>query len=98
MKRFICWCWLVGPHLVSSHYYFDSVVFVILNSCLFVVVCCRQLGHRQDLPSELVADYENNEDFLKKVHRAMLEVKALVHSAISNNHNHSVILLTNNTF
>lgn len=33
-----------------------------------------QLGHRQDLPGELVQDYEKNEDFLKKVHRVLLEV------------------------
>uniref|UniRef100_A0A1A8RA82 Multifunctional methyltransferase subunit TRM112-like protein n=1 Tax=Nothobranchius pienaari TaxID=704102 RepID=A0A1A8RA82_9TELE len=35
------------------------------------------LGHRQDLPSELVPDYEKNEDFLKKVHRALLEVEVI---------------------
>ena len=33
-----------------------------------------QLGHLEDLPAELVTDYENNEDFLKKVHKVLLEV------------------------
>ncbi|XP_008325086.1 multifunctional methyltransferase subunit TRM112-like protein [Cynoglossus semilaevis] len=42
-----------------------------------LVQAAEELGHRQDLPSELVADYENNEDFLKKVHRAMLEVEVI---------------------
>lgn len=35
------------------------------------------LGHLQDLPAELVTDYENNEDFLRKVHRVLLEVEVL---------------------
>lgn len=33
-----------------------------------------QLGQNQDLPDQLVADYEKDEDFLKKVHRVLLEV------------------------
>ncbi|XP_051909880.1 multifunctional methyltransferase subunit TRM112-like protein [Hippocampus zosterae] len=36
-----------------------------------------ELGQRQDLPSELVADFENNEEFLKKVHRVLLEVEVI---------------------
>ncbi|XP_019718922.1 multifunctional methyltransferase subunit TRM112-like protein [Hippocampus comes] len=36
-----------------------------------------ELGQRQDLPSELVADFENNEEFLKKVHRVLLEVEVM---------------------
>ncbi|XP_077434336.1 multifunctional methyltransferase subunit TRM112-like protein [Vanacampus margaritifer] len=36
-----------------------------------------ELGQRQDLPSELVADFEKNEEFLKKVHRALLEVEVM---------------------
>ncbi|XP_057705888.1 multifunctional methyltransferase subunit TRM112-like protein [Corythoichthys intestinalis] len=36
-----------------------------------------ELGQRQDLPGELVADFENNEDFLKKVHRVLLEVEVI---------------------
>ncbi|XP_053284925.1 multifunctional methyltransferase subunit TRM112-like protein [Pleuronectes platessa] len=35
------------------------------------------LGHRQDLPSELVSEYEKDEEFLKKVHRALLEVEVI---------------------
>uniref|UniRef100_A0A3P8XSW1 Multifunctional methyltransferase subunit TRM112-like protein n=1 Tax=Esox lucius TaxID=8010 RepID=A0A3P8XSW1_ESOLU len=35
------------------------------------------LGHLQDLPTELIADYEANEDFLRKVHRVLLEVEVL---------------------
>ncbi|XP_029367682.1 multifunctional methyltransferase subunit TRM112-like protein isoform X3 [Echeneis naucrates] len=31
----------------------------------------------EDLPGELVADYETNEEFLKKVHRILLEVEVL---------------------
>ena len=41
--------------------------------------CCplspSQLGHRQYLPGELMSDYEKNDEFLKKVHRVLLEVK-----------------------
>lgn len=33
-----------------------------------------QLGHAGDLPKSLVEDYENNEEFLKKVHHVLLEV------------------------
>ncbi|KAL0973887.1 hypothetical protein UPYG_G00212440 [Umbra pygmaea] len=35
------------------------------------------IGHLQDLPTELVTDYEKNEDFLRKVHRVLLEVEVL---------------------
>ncbi|CAB1451066.1 unnamed protein product [Pleuronectes platessa] len=35
------------------------------------------LGHRQDLPAELVSEYEKDEEFLKKVHRALLEVEVI---------------------
>ncbi|XP_037117037.1 multifunctional methyltransferase subunit TRM112-like protein [Syngnathus acus] len=37
----------------------------------------EELGQRQDLPGELVADYEHNEEFLKKVHRVLLEVEVM---------------------
>ncbi|XP_030622385.1 multifunctional methyltransferase subunit TRM112-like protein isoform X1 [Chanos chanos] len=36
-----------------------------------------QLGHLQDLPSSLIQDYENNEEFLRKVHRVLLEVEVI---------------------
>ncbi|XP_040904187.1 multifunctional methyltransferase subunit TRM112-like protein [Toxotes jaculatrix] len=42
-----------------------------------LVQAAEELGHRQDLPGELVPDYENNEDFLKKVHRVLLEVEVI---------------------
>ncbi|KAM8848047.1 multifunctional methyltransferase subunit TRM112-like protein [Synchiropus picturatus] len=35
------------------------------------------LGHRQDLPADLIPDYEKNEEFLKQVHRALLEVEVM---------------------
>lgn len=41
-----------------------------------------QLGQREDLPAELVSDYEKNDDFLKKVHRVLLEVKGLLRGFI----------------
>lgn len=34
-----------------------------------------QVGQSQDLPADLVPDYEKNEEFLKKVHRVLLEVR-----------------------
>lgn len=39
------------------------------NSFLYL-----QLGHAGDLPKSLIEDYENNEEFLKKVHHVLLEV------------------------
>ncbi|KAJ8405138.1 hypothetical protein AAFF_G00321290 [Aldrovandia affinis] len=35
------------------------------------------LGQLNDLPNELVPDYEKNEEFLRKVHRVLLEVEVL---------------------
>ncbi|XP_054647188.1 multifunctional methyltransferase subunit TRM112-like protein isoform X2 [Dunckerocampus dactyliophorus] len=32
-----------------------------------LVQAAEELGHRQDLPGDLVPDFENNEEFLKKV-------------------------------
>ncbi|XP_035524735.1 multifunctional methyltransferase subunit TRM112-like protein [Morone saxatilis] len=42
-----------------------------------LVQAAEGLGQRQDLPGELVPDYEKNEDFLKKVHRVLLEVEVI---------------------
>nr|XP_020446122.1 multifunctional methyltransferase subunit TRM112-like protein [Monopterus albus] len=42
-----------------------------------LVQAAEALGHRQDLPGELVPDYEKNEEFLKKVHRVLLEVEVI---------------------
>ncbi|XP_063046540.1 multifunctional methyltransferase subunit TRM112-like protein [Engraulis encrasicolus] len=35
------------------------------------------LGHLQDLPGAVAPDFESNEDFLRKVHRALLEVEVI---------------------
>lgn len=32
------------------------------------------LGKEEDLPKEVIPDYENNVDFLKKVHHVLLEI------------------------
>ncbi|XP_054647187.1 multifunctional methyltransferase subunit TRM112-like protein isoform X1 [Dunckerocampus dactyliophorus] len=42
-----------------------------------LVQAAEELGHRQDLPGDLVPDFENNEEFLKKVHRVLLEVEVI---------------------
>ncbi|XP_026547917.1 multifunctional methyltransferase subunit TRM112-like protein [Notechis scutatus] len=39
-----------------------------------LVGAAESLGHRSDLPSELIPDYEKNEDFLRKVHHVLMEV------------------------
>lgn len=36
-----------------------------------------KLGHAGDLPQTLIQDYENNEEFLKKVHHVLLEVEVI---------------------
>ncbi|XP_062855818.1 multifunctional methyltransferase subunit TRM112-like protein [Trichomycterus rosablanca] len=35
------------------------------------------LGYTQDLPTAPVSDYENDEDFLRKVHKILLEVEVI---------------------
>ncbi|KAM3613184.1 uncharacterized protein V6R79_022152 [Siganus canaliculatus] len=42
-----------------------------------LVQAAEELGQQHDLPGELVADYEKDEDFLKKVHRVLLEVEVI---------------------
>ncbi|KAM8733797.1 multifunctional methyltransferase subunit TRM112-like protein [Acanthopagrus latus] len=42
-----------------------------------LVQAADELGQRQDLPSEVVPDYEKDEEFLKKVHRLLLEVEVI---------------------
>ncbi|KAM9375383.1 multifunctional methyltransferase subunit TRM112-like protein [Pholidichthys leucotaenia] len=42
-----------------------------------LVQAAEELGQRQDLPGELVPDFEKNEEFLKKVHRVLLEVEVI---------------------
>ncbi|XP_022199623.1 multifunctional methyltransferase subunit TRM112-like protein [Nilaparvata lugens] len=36
-----------------------------------------ELGHVGELPQALIEDYENNEDFLKKVHHVLLEIDVI---------------------
>ncbi|XP_063294152.1 multifunctional methyltransferase subunit TRM112-like protein [Pelobates fuscus] len=42
-----------------------------------LVEAADSLGHGSDLPRELQPDYENNEEFLKKVHHVLLEVEVI---------------------
>ncbi|XP_070622288.1 LOW QUALITY PROTEIN: multifunctional methyltransferase subunit TRM112-like protein [Erythrolamprus reginae] len=42
-----------------------------------LVGAAESLGHRSDLPSELIPNYEKNEDFLRKVHHALMEVEVI---------------------
>ncbi|XP_066995838.1 multifunctional methyltransferase subunit TRM112-like protein [Anabrus simplex] len=35
------------------------------------------IGHSGDLPQSLIEDFENNEEFLKKVHHVLLEVEVI---------------------
>ncbi|KAL4623003.1 multifunctional methyltransferase subunit TRM112-like protein [Arapaima gigas] len=42
-----------------------------------LVQAAEGLGHLNDLPAELVPGYENNEEFLRKVHRVLLEVEVM---------------------
>ncbi|KAL1517100.1 hypothetical protein ABEB36_000908 [Hypothenemus hampei] len=37
----------------------------------------ESLGHWQNLPKELPNNYENDTDFLKKIHRVLLEVEVI---------------------
>ncbi|XP_066593094.1 multifunctional methyltransferase subunit TRM112-like protein [Prorops nasuta] len=37
----------------------------------------ESIGHAGDLPETLVKDFENDEDFLKKVHHVLLEVEVI---------------------
>ncbi|XP_003970255.2 multifunctional methyltransferase subunit TRM112-like protein [Takifugu rubripes] len=42
-----------------------------------LVQAAEELGQKQDLPEQLVADYGTDEAFLKKVHRILLEVEVM---------------------
>lgn len=35
------------------------------------------IGQLEDLPKEVVENYENNEQFLKKAHRALMEIDVI---------------------
>lgn len=38
------------------------------------VIFVFQIGHGNGLPEELIEDYEENEEFLKKIHHVLMEV------------------------
>ncbi|XP_028404135.1 multifunctional methyltransferase subunit TRM112-like protein [Dendronephthya gigantea] len=40
-----------------------------------VVQAAKQLGKGEDFPCEVVPDFENDEDFLRKAHHILLEVE-----------------------
>ncbi|CAG09769.1 unnamed protein product, partial [Tetraodon nigroviridis] len=42
-----------------------------------LVQAAEELGQKQDLPDQVVADYEKDEEFLRKVHRVLLEVEVM---------------------
>uniref|UniRef100_H3CFG9 tRNA methyltransferase activator subunit 11-2 n=1 Tax=Tetraodon nigroviridis TaxID=99883 RepID=H3CFG9_TETNG len=42
-----------------------------------LVQAAEELGQKQDLPDQVVADYEKDEEFLRKVHRVLLEVRSV---------------------
>ncbi|KAF7707421.1 multifunctional methyltransferase subunit TRM112-like protein [Silurus meridionalis] len=42
-----------------------------------LVSAAEGLGYLQDLPSTLVSNYEKDEDFLRKVHKVLLEVEVI---------------------
>ncbi|XP_051945112.1 multifunctional methyltransferase subunit TRM112-like protein [Xyrauchen texanus] len=42
-----------------------------------LVQAAEGLGHSQDLPSTLTANFENDEEFLRKVHKILLEVEVI---------------------
>ncbi|XP_043930381.1 multifunctional methyltransferase subunit TRM112-like protein [Protopterus annectens] len=42
-----------------------------------LVEAAESIGQLNDLPKELLPDYENNEEFLHKVHHVMLEVEVV---------------------
>jgi len=42
-----------------------------------LVQAAGELDQLQDLPTDLIPDYEKNEEFLKKVHRVLLEVEVI---------------------
>nr|CAG4638882.1 EOG090X0LTV [Cyclestheria hislopi] len=42
-----------------------------------VCKAAETIGHLNDLPQTVIEDYENNEEFLKKVHHVLLEVEVV---------------------
>jgi len=52
----------------------DPWVLVIFNSTCTCIYTSFQLGHAEDLPKELIPEYDSDEDFLRKAHHVLLEV------------------------
>lgn len=73
--RLVCgafeWCVITGALLLEMRW---TKYKTVQTKFLLLILFSPQLGHRQDLPGELVPEYEKNEEFLKKVHRALVEV------------------------
>ncbi|XP_026872360.2 multifunctional methyltransferase subunit TRM112-like protein [Electrophorus electricus] len=42
-----------------------------------LIQAAEGLGYLQDLPNAPISNYENNEEFLRKVHRVLLEVEVI---------------------
>ena len=42
-----------------------------------VVKAAQALGQASDLPTELVENYENDQEFLKKAHHVLMEVEII---------------------
>ncbi|TRY90130.1 hypothetical protein DNTS_031617 [Danionella cerebrum] len=42
-----------------------------------LIQAAEWLGHSQNLPDAVVENYENNEEFLRKVHRVLLEIEVI---------------------
>ncbi|XP_044304534.1 multifunctional methyltransferase subunit TRM112-like protein [Varanus komodoensis] len=42
-----------------------------------LVEAAESLGQRSDLPSELIPDYKDDENFLRKVHHVLMEVEVV---------------------
>lgn len=69
--------------LFSSCVGVSDLFLTVLWSCLnSLSLFSLQLGHRQDLPAEVTSDYEKNEEFLKKVHRVLLEVRPVTLASV----------------
>lgn len=74
----VCVCVCLQSIVVRSGVMSIYVVrLMAVDQALLPGLFLPQLGHLHDLPTELTADYEKNEDFLKKAHRVLLEVKLL---------------------
>lgn len=51
--------------------YQSTTILTGFTKCLFFLF---QIGHGNDLSDELIDDYEDDEEYLKKVHHLLMEV------------------------